>query len=281
MKTQYPSRPSIPFCALLIPMLGMIAPASTQAAEHTYTTTKGVEVTADSAAINGDQAILRRTDGKFFTVPLAQLSAQDQVFAKTHRDDIGVAAPVAATSPAPTTSAIAATPPAAPPVAASADGNTPWRLEIRTNSGKSSRVSARYSDDRVVKSQYSVDVTNREVSRNLEGARATLVVFGRAVVDNKEYKVLNREEWAVSVEAHKSQRLEGKEFQTIYDDSNTIREGYRLHGFVFAIHDASGKMIATDASSPTMLKVIEKALPLQFGAIVDPEMKPRQSVNSF
>ncbi|MCB1208022.1 MAG: hypothetical protein KDK97_01785 [Verrucomicrobiales bacterium] len=278
MKKSELPRPSFYCSVLLVALLCTIAAETVQAAGHTYTTLRGVVVEADSAVISGDQVILRRMDGKFFTVPLVQLNPEDQAFAKTHREGLVEETPAI---PSAASTATPAPTPVVPTTAPSVPTDQPWRLEIRTNSGKSSRVSKNYSDDRVVKSQYSIDITNREVSRNLDGATATLVVFGRSVVDNKEYKVLYRDEWPVTIEAHKSQRLEGKEFQTVYDDANTFRQGYRLHGFVLAIRDASGNTIATDASSPTMLKVIELALPLQVGSIVDPDMKPRKSANSL
>ena len=261
-------------------LICFIGSGNAGAVNHTYTTARGLVVEADSALVNGDQAVLHRIDGKFFTVTMSQLSVDDQAFVKTHGLDSVQVAPSAAIQPSPVASTpIAKTSVApAPPVTAV---DQPWRLEIRTSSGKSSRVSRRDSDDRIVRSQYTISVTNREVTRHLEGGMATLVVFGRSVIDNKLYKVLAKEEWPVSVEAHKTLQLDGKEFETVYDDSNSIRSGYRLHGFVFAIRDSTGKLIATDSSSPTMQKVMESALPLTLGATVDPDMKPRTPTNDF
>jgi hypothetical protein len=281
--------PPLISCLRAAGLAALLAAAGTShSATHRYITTSGVTVEADQAWITADQIILRRTDGKFFTVAASKLSPDDLRQAKTQAAS---SAPLAA-APAPVAPApkpvVAATPTPSPftpkPAAPSAEAlkpltaaAQPYRLDIRVNSGKSQRVSKSYQDDSVVELDFSVDVTNREVNRSLDGAQATLIVVGKSVVDSKECIILGQESWPLSVLQQKTIRLTGKTIRTVFDNKNSVQNGYRYRGYLFAIKDSSGAYQHTSAAPAGADKYLPQALAMKVGDVCDEQFKPRAS----
>jgi hypothetical protein len=70
---------------------------ATVASARTWTSAKGTKVEAELAEVRGTTAILRTTDGRTLSIPIDQLSAEDQGFVRESTG--GTGAPVAATPP--------------------------------------------------------------------------------------------------------------------------------------------------------------------------------------
>ncbi|MCB1224401.1 MAG: serine/threonine protein kinase [Verrucomicrobiales bacterium] len=162
--------------------------------------------------------------------------------------------------------------PTAPPTPAQVDA--PLRLRTRISSGKSDRLSkVEMFDDRALKLSFTVDVQNDEVARDLVGAKAKLVAFGRDVLDSKQFKVLSAENFTVDVPHQSSIRLEGKRFSAEYDDTGVALFGHKYHGYAFVITDTAGKVIYTAASPSSWGTHPEKIASLNTGAIVDRDLR--------
>ena len=149
-------------------------------------------------------------------------------------------------------------------------------MDLRVSSGKSDRLSqAEYFDDRLLRLRFSVDITSRETTRELAGAKGTLIILGKSVVDSRLYGVLGREEFPVELSLRKPFHFDAKTITTEYDDKGTgSKYGYRYLGYVLVVQDSSGAIIRADSSPETYSKLAQKALNLKTANVVDRNLEP-------
>ncbi len=192
-----------------------------------------------------------------------------------------------ASAPSPPTTAVTAAPSSSLPAPASTAPetvspppvpvqDTPIRLESRVSAGKSDRLSkGELFDDRAVRMRFTVDVKNAEVTRDLQGAKATLVVFGKSVLDARVFKVFSVEQFDLDIVHQATSRFEGKELTMEYDDTGAAQYGYKYHGYALLVHDSGGRLILNSASPISWGKEPEKLTTLRAGAFIDRDFKEK------
>jgi hypothetical protein len=237
-------------------------------AARSFKSAEGVTVEAEVVLVKDGNVTLKRSDGRRFTHPLSFFSPEDQAALVP-----GAAPSAPATSPAPQTPK--ATEPQRPATQPSVSAR-PYSMDVRVSSGKSDRLSqAEFYDDRLLRLRFSVDITSRETTRELSGAKGTLIVLGKSVVDSRLYGVLGREEFPMELSIREPFHLDAKTITTEYDDKgSSSKYGYRYLGYVLVVQDASGAIVRADASPETYAKFAQKVLNLEATDVVDKNLDP-------
>lgn len=244
---------------------------------RTFKSPEGVAIEAEVVLVKDGNVTLRRSDGRRFTHPLSFFSPEDQA---ALAPGAAPAAPSVPATPSPSTTSATEPPRTAPPVPVS---TRPYLMDVRVSSGKSDRLSQAeyFFDDRLLRLRFSVDITSRETTRELAGAKGTLIVLGKSVVDTRLYGVLGREEFSFDLSLRNPFHFDGKMITTEYDDKGTgSKYGYRYLGYVLVLQDASGAIIRADASPESHSKFAQKALNLKATAVVDKNLDPAQGGSS-
>lgn len=238
-------------------------------AARTFKSPEGAMIEAEVVLVKDGNVTLRRSDGRRFTHPLSFFLPEDQAALAPGATPATPSVPSAASA-----SATATEPPA--PVS-----TRPYLMDVRVSSGKSDRLSQAeyYYDERVLRLRFSVDITSRETTRELAGAKGTLIVLGKSTVDSRLCGVLGREEFPFDLSIRKPVHFDGKTITAEYDDKGA-KFGYRYLGYVLVLQDASGAIIRTDASPETYSKFAQKALNLKTTAVVDKNLDPAQGGSS-
>lgn len=266
---------SLPLQAVML--LAVLQSASPECGARTFRSEDGKSIEAEVISVQGTTVTLQRSDGRRFTHPLSHFTAADQA-ALRGGSPAPAQASVVPQTPLPTVEpALAVRPPSPLQPAAK-----PHQLDVRITSGKSDRVSKiEMFDDRSLRLKFQVSITSRELNRELAGAKGTLVILGKSVLDPSEYGVLGREEFSVDVSPRKPFQYEGKSFTTEYDDKGgSSRFGFRYLGYVFVLLDAEGRLIRADALPDAYSKLADKALALQPLQVVDRNFDPVKGIPS-
>lgn len=255
---------------------GFVFLAAWPLAARTFKSPEGVAIEAEVVLLKDGNVTLQRSDGRRFTHPLSFFSPEDQA---ALAPGAAPAAPSVPATPSPSTTSATEPPRTVPPAPLS---TRPYLMDVRVSSGKSDRLSqAEYYDDRLLRLRFAVDITSRETTRELAGAKGTLIVLGKSVVDSRLCGVLGREEFPFDVSLRKPFHFDGKTITTEYDDKgSSSKYGYRYLGYVLVLQDASGAIIRTEASPETYSKLAQKALNLKATAVVDKNLDPAQGGSS-
>lgn len=155
----------------------------------------------------------------------------------------------------------------------------PWRLDVRVYSGKSDRISKREQyDDRAVRMDFKVEVTNQEYKQTLENAKATFIAFAKHVNQSDELKVVLRQEFGFTLEPLKKHVQDTTQVKFEYDDKDYGQFGYKYLGYVLVVYNAKGEMIAVRGTPPMFADNLDKVLGLKTGAFIRRDFTLSQGV---
>jgi hypothetical protein len=108
-------------------------------------------------------------------------------------------------------------------------------------------------DNRVVEYEPKITIDNEEKDYSFKNVKGTLVFIGQSVLNNKEFHILYREDFVVSLPANRRVHWEGKSFTNVYDDyaKNGSAFGAVYEGYLILLRDKGGapKIIKASKSS--------------------------------
>lgn len=222
----------------------------------------GTLLEAEIISVSGDNVTLKRgSDQQTFVVNRKTLCKEDGVYiARWQEQHASQGAPTA---------------PAAADTAAPAQK---YRLACQTLPAKSNRGS-NTGDYRVFEYTYNFNLSNREVTRDLQNARGLVITLGKNVADpNGDLVVLQREEFDVNIRAQSKMVHTTQPVRLSYSQDPDYAYGVKSYGYVLIIRDAAGNVLHVEASPDASGKYVKEILSIkQAPCMVDRDfnLKPR------
>jgi hypothetical protein len=100
-------------------------------------------------------------------------------------------------------------------------------------------------DDRIVSFQPSVVADNQEVRFSFKSVQGTLIIIGENIMDNREYVILNRQNFKLNLPKTEKVRWDGSPFECRYDPDYG---GFEYGGYLVALKNKAGKVVQVKAS---------------------------------
>jgi hypothetical protein len=156
----------------------------------------------------------------------------------------------------------------------------PWRLDVRVYSAKSDRLSKKEMlDDRAVRMNFKIEITNQEFKEKLGPAKATLIAFAKHVNQSSELHVLLRDQTTFTLEPLKKHVHETPSVVSEYDDKAYAQFGYKYLGYLLVIQNDKGEFLAIRSTPPMLGDNVEKALQLRANTYVKRDFSPSTKLN--
>jgi hypothetical protein len=157
---------------------------------------------------------------------------------------------------------------AAPKPGASTTAKVTDKLAVEVLRMKRSRIEGGDFDDKKEHIAFKVKLANGDKDLPIEPLKAEFYVFAESILDRAALKLLGSEQFDFTIPPRGTHDVETKELQTMYDTTGA-RFGYKYEGWVLRLRDTGGKLVMAKASSPTLLKNMEKAASLKEGQSYD------------
>lgn len=145
------------------------------------------------------------------------------------------------------------------------------RLQLEVVRDRKQRTKGGDFDDQLDRITLTVKVQNLESKKEFPGLKATIWMLGESQVEKGMLKVMARESFdfklGVGKEAGSFEKTT-KEVTAAWDNTGAVF-GYRYQGWVLAIQDADGKVIAWKATRANWETDLPKFFPLQADVVVD------------
>lgn len=230
-------------------ILFLLSPLVMLAAPREFKSTDGKTITAEVAAVEGDNVVLSM-NGREFTVPISRFSQADQDFiAEWKKKDL--------------------------------EDHVP-KMKVEVNTGKSDRSDKADSfDNRVGSFQFAVKLLNEEIHFDLQGAKAELVVIGEDAETRGRYGIMQKSAFEVSAAPGKTFEWQGKRLHYRFDDRPPAYWGSSYAGYVLRIKNANGKVIYENAVPQVLEKQVEAILKMEEGAAFDRDGESRGRLSIF
>jgi len=183
----------------------------------------GVNITANPVSCDGTNlTIIRESDKKTFTIPLARLDDSSQAKVKTWMTK---------------------------------GGGLREDLEIVVETNKNRRTTGREDfDDKRVNLEPVVTIRNPDTRISSRKAKATVLFLGRPVSDNTAFLVFKKSVFDLPELAPLGSTVfEIGKISSAYDTRGYAKFGARYAGYVVLIHDESGEKLYDAESIPTAL----------------------------
>lgn len=250
----------------------MLAPFA-QAETRVFVSLAGTLLEAEITAVSGDNVTLKRSsDGQSLTINRRTLCKEDGAYIARWREQH--ATPPVAPAPAPV-------PAPAPATNTSSAPTQKYRLVCQTLPTKANRGTAD-SDFRVIELTYSFNLSNQEVTRDLQNARGLAITLGRnANQANGDLIVLQKEEFDVNIRAQSKMVYSTQPVRLSYYQQTDTSYGVKNYGYVLIIRDSAGGILLVEATPDASARFTKEILALtQVPCMVDREFKvnPRAEV---
>ncbi|MGV3661624.1 MAG: hypothetical protein ACO1TE_15660 [Prosthecobacter sp.] len=233
----------------------------------------GTLLEAEITAVDGENVTLKRvSDGQPLTVARNTLCKEDHAYIARW---VETAAPAA--TPPPKQPAAAATVPVTP---AAAGPLQKYSLTVQAMPSKNNQAAAG-SAVRVFEVTYTFNVSNREVSRDLEGAKAVVVTLGKNATNaGGDLVVLQKLKFDLAVRAQSKTSFTTPPMQLTY--SAEYRYGVRSHGYVLFLLDSAGNVLLADSSPEGSAKYFKEISALaEIPCMVDRDFKPQPGLENI
>ncbi|OYW73951.1 MAG: hypothetical protein B7Z37_19575 [Verrucomicrobia bacterium 12-59-8] len=151
-----------------------------------------------------------------------------------------------------------------------------YRLACQTLPAKSNRGPAD-SDHRVFEYTYSFNLSNREVTRDLEDARGLVLTLGKNAAESSgDLVVLQKEEFDVTIRAQSKMVHVTQPVRLTYSQDPDLPYGVKSYGYILIIRDAASNVLHVEASPDASAKFIKEILAItQVPCMVDREFRPK------
>ncbi|MBL9182280.1 MAG: hypothetical protein JNN17_09080 [Verrucomicrobiaceae bacterium] len=222
-----------------------------------FVSTAGSLLEAEIVGLSGDKVTLRKKDdGGVLTVPRTTLCREDQA----HIDAWAAAHPDAAPAPSTETSP-------------QASAGPKFSLTSNVRSAKSTRggVDGGY---RTIDLAYNIQVQNREVTRELKGAKITIFTFARpADAGDDRLYLMQKLEFPIDLRAQGKFEQKTPEVRLGYYQGLSSRDGTREHGYLLVVTDAAGVVQHVDGTPDGLQKRADEALKLTAPSVLDRDFR--------
>lgn len=254
-------------------LLALLLISSAAAENRVFVSLAGTLLEAEITSVTGDSVTLKRSsDGQPLTINKNTLCKEDNAYITAWAEKLN-APPIPAVPAPPAANTSAINDPAA--------SSQKFSLSVQTLPSKSNQA-APSSTERIFETKYTFNISNKEVKRDLEGAKAIVVTFGRSAAEGAgDLIVLQKAQFDLSIRAQSKTTLTTTPVQLIY--SAEFRYGVRSHGYVLVILDAAGNPLFTEATPDVIAKFWKEAitLPGEPPLMVDRAMKPRPGIEGI
>ncbi|MCF7784665.1 MAG: hypothetical protein K9N47_01005 [Prosthecobacter sp.] len=237
----------------------LIAPMAL-ADPRVFVSLAGSLLEAEITAVSGDNVTLKRaSDQQPLVVNRKTLCKEDNAYIASwvaqHPDQ--------ATAPAPAPATVGTSAPA-----------QKYRLVCQTLPAKSNRGPPD-SDHRVFEYTYNFNLSNQEVSRDLQNARGLALTLGKSVLEpNGDLIVLQKEEFDVNIRPQSKMVHTTQPMRLTYSQDPDSPYGVKSYGYVLIIRDAAGNILLVEASPDASAKFTKEILALPDApCMVDREFK--------
>lgn len=145
---------------------------------------------------------------------------------------------------------------------------TPWRLEIRVDTGKSDRESTTNRVEiNTVTLDFEVTLKNLDIKNKLSEATGTLVVFRKSASNNDEIECILNDTFPIEIEPgkvlkQKPTAIDPKKNPFTYSDSGPKKTGHKYHSYLFIVRNKKGEIIGMKGSSSAVEKFVDRIIPL-------------------
>lgn len=227
----------------IIPILAglLLTMGSAGAQVRTFTSTDGRTLDGSVLKVAGDAAVLKLTAGRSVTVPFDLLIEADREYLREWAKKEAM--------------------------------NRIPRVDVSIASNKRDTNVQQGYDDRRGSVQFEIEITNEERNFPIEGATATLVVFGQYLYQEDTLLVIQRTEFKdIEIEFTDTKRLHAEEVRYEYDKRD-YTHGVKYDGYLFVFRNSLGKMIDISGSSSRVESDHEAILKLKEGEYCDEQYK--------
>lgn len=234
--------------------------ALAQAESRVFVSLAGTLLEAEIAEVSGDNVTLKRTtDGQTLVVNRRTLCKEDHAYI----DRWAAENPGMASAPAPEQ-------PGPPAVFQK------FTLSCQTLPSKSNRGAAD-GGIRTIELSYNFNINNREVQRDLQGARGLVITLGKnAAESGGDLIVLQREVFDVAIRAQSKMVYSTQPVRLTYNQGVGNPYGVKSYGYVLIISDANGNILFTEASPDSGAKYTKEILAFgEVPCVVDRDFKIR------
>ncbi len=164
--------------------------------------------------------------------------------------------------------------PAETPIAGPSTAKADFIREIKIDVaiGRPTKTKGGDFDDKMQMMAPKIKLTNTSLKQAYDGYKAAFLLIGESAVDSKIIKVMQRQEFPVSIPARLPLEKELPTVTTMYDTTGA-RFGFRYEGWVVQITGPSGEIVHTKSTFPSMEKAPELISQLKEGECYDRKLK--------
>jgi hypothetical protein len=203
-----------------------------------FTGRDGQTMTAELISSSGDKVTLKRKDGRKITTNASVFSNKDQEFIKKWKQD--------------------------------QQSTRIPRLSFEVTTGKSTREADDLGGDYWRQTfEFVASISNDERDFDIDGAKGTLLIFGKHVVDSNQLSVLSRQEFDINLPAGRTLTFRAKKFENTFIDIDYARQGHKYNGYLLVVENAGGKVIAADSAPDSFARFAANALKLKTNDLCD------------
>jgi hypothetical protein len=217
---------------LLMTVAALLASTSAWAQQHTFTDVNGQTFSAQVLSVKNGEVVIRRGDGKVYSLELDTLSSADRKFVATWKANASN-----------TTLATATT-----------DSDIVIKVVVEpVNPGDVSL--------KIVK----VTLVNQEDCLDFKGLKGTIILIGRQIDGADKYKVLALEKFSGDLPACGNYEYDGRPFDPTDAADDPTQPAYPYQGYLFVLQNSDGNIIQFKHSE-SFVKDGTEALKLRVGA---------------
>lgn len=145
-------------------------------------------------------------------------------------------------------------------------------VKIEVTIGRPSRVKGGDFDDKTQVMEPSIKMTNSSIKQAYEGYKAAFFLIGESAVDGKIIKVMQRQDFPVSVAPRVPFEKEFPSVTTMYDTTGA-KFGFKYEGWVVQITGPGGEIVHTKSTFPSMEKTPDLIAQMKEGICYDRKLK--------
>jgi len=214
-------------------LLALLATSAAQGKIHAFTGGQGESIPGELVAVRDGQVIVKRSDGKVFSIDESTLPPTDRVYVQKWQVSAGVPKDATAT--------------------------TESDIEITVALAPATATEKNPTPDSYIPT---VSLRNRETQENFKGLKGTLFLIGQAADNHEKFKVLAVEKFSGNLPAQGEYDFAGRPSKGTAAGQTV----YHYRGYLFVLQNAEDNIIQFRHFGP-LVKTGSEALKLKAGAV--------------
>ena len=216
-----------------------------------FTSSSGQRIIATIQGINGDKVILKRSDGKVFTIPLTRFSAEDQAYIqKWKKDNKGK-------------------------VPDHLKNKLPRLNMVVTNAARSSKEGDNRSgfvNEKKKKLQLKAVLANEDAVYPIPNAKLAFMVWGKSPESGKNAVVYRQEFKNLELPLNITKTYQTPLLEIWYDDIGAMY-GHEYKGYFVLVTDPDDKVLGAKTMPASAMKAVKAINQLRLGDTFDRSYK--------